>query len=458
VTVTLDPQGGSLGDASATLAVAPGDAHGALPVPVRAGWSFAGWWTLPDGTGALITPSATVAPGATDRTLYAKWKATGPAAAAIVADGPPDIAAAAADAAAGTWHFTGLDGKLTSGSAGSAARVQGTVTVSGGGALSFSWDSSANQTLAFATDADAPSRVKNATTALAAGGSTSTDATRAKLLKIDNDTWVLQTFRLTKSGSTVTGGRAIAGVLHRNPLPPPNAEAAQKEYDLNTSGLYISRDGYETSYGGGISQCVKYNDSLWAMDRALVYAGGFESQYDDAWDDSATATRNPDGSYTTKYQGQIINRTWWEGSTFYATDYYLDGGESKDKWENGCWYDWYNNRWNVFDSFNEDELLPDGNFYVSRGHDYYIFDKMLAFQLSGNRNVTVDFKVAPGEFDSTVTVESPIFGGGGINNNGGGGGNNNNGATSGGGGGGGAPALPALVLLAALLALRARKK
>jgi uncharacterized repeat protein (TIGR02543 family) len=452
VTVTFDPQGGSLGDAPATLAVTTGAAHGALPVPSRDGYAFAGWWTLPDGTGALITPGATVAPGATDRTLYAKWRVTGPAVAAI-ADGVPDVAAAASDAVAGTWHFTGLDGRLTSATAGSAARVQGTVTVGANGALAFSWDSAANQTLSFATDNDAPSRVRNATTALAASGSTSTAVTRAKLLKIDNDTWVLQTFRLTKSGSTVTGGRAIAGVLHRNPLPPLNAGTVEREFNVNGSSLYVGRDDYYlTSYDGAIGQTVKYNNSLWAMDRAVVYSGGFDGE---RWDQSATATRNSDGSYTTSYQGETIMRTWWEGSTFYQTD------DDKLKWENGCWYEWFNNRWDEFESWNDDELLPDGNFYARTGTYYdYIFDKTLFFQLPGDRGASVNLQGdggSSGFFDSTVVVESPIFGGGDAAPGGGGNGGGD-GGTNGGGGGGGAPALPALALFAALLALRARKK
>jgi uncharacterized membrane protein YgcG len=375
--------------------------------------------------------------------------------------------AADASVAAGTWHFTGIDGQLISANAGIADRVQGTVTVAASGALAFSWDATANQTLPFATDGDAPTRVKNATTALAAGVSTATLHARAKLLKIDADTWVLQTFRLDKSGSTVTDGRAIAGVLHRNPLPTPDPAAWAKEFDANSSMLDAGRNSYWTQYDGAIVQTVKHGGSLWTtMDRAIVYTGGFDSDWDEGWDDSATATRNSDGSYTTKYQGVIINRTWWEGSTFYDTDYY-DGEEDKIKWADGCWYEWLNNRWEVFESFNDDELFPDSDFYVRDGtYNRHIFDKTCVFQLPGNRIASVNLQDDSGDFNSTVAVESPIFGGGGITDNsgtGGGGGNNNNNTGGGdggggGGGGGGAPALPALALLAALLALRACKK
>jgi formylglycine-generating enzyme required for sulfatase activity len=97
VLVTLDPQGGALpaqpaatpgapAAAALTLAVTPGEAYGALPVPARDGHAFHGWWTLPDGTGALITPGAIVAipaaalaaddgdTAAAALTLYAKWE------------------------------------------------------------------------------------------------------------------------------------------------------------------------------------------------------------------------------------------------------------------------------------------------------------------------------------------------------------------------------------------------
>ncbi|OAM89239.1 hypothetical protein AW736_14075, partial [Termitidicoccus mucosus] len=113
VLVTLDPQGGAFPAAAAnanaatpaTLAVTPGEAYGALPVPARDGHVFHGWWTLPDGTGALITPgtlvpvpanTAAAAPASasdTALTLYAKWS---PAAASVAAAAPAAPAPAAA--------------------------------------------------------------------------------------------------------------------------------------------------------------------------------------------------------------------------------------------------------------------------------------------------------------------------------------------------------------------------
>ncbi|MDR0353986.1 MAG: InlB B-repeat-containing protein [Opitutaceae bacterium] len=80
VAVTFAPQGGSLAAHSAARSATPGEPYGALPVPARAGFVFAGWWTLPDGTGALVTSSAIVSAPAAGAgaaagalTLYAKW-------------------------------------------------------------------------------------------------------------------------------------------------------------------------------------------------------------------------------------------------------------------------------------------------------------------------------------------------------------------------------------------------
>jgi uncharacterized repeat protein (TIGR02543 family) len=79
VTITFDANGGALGTQSATKEVTRGGTYGALPAPVRANYAFRGWWTLADGTGALITPSATVSTAAGAQTLYAKWEVTGTA-------------------------------------------------------------------------------------------------------------------------------------------------------------------------------------------------------------------------------------------------------------------------------------------------------------------------------------------------------------------------------------------
>jgi uncharacterized repeat protein (TIGR02543 family) len=71
VTVTFDWQGGTA-QGPATATVTNGLAYGTLPVPVRAGYIFGGWWTGVDGTGAAATSAAQVM--ATEaQTLYAKW-------------------------------------------------------------------------------------------------------------------------------------------------------------------------------------------------------------------------------------------------------------------------------------------------------------------------------------------------------------------------------------------------
>lgn len=71
VTVTFDWQGGTA-QGPATATVTNGLAYGTLPVPVRAGYIFGGWWTGVDGTGAAVTSAAQVM--ATEaQTLYAKW-------------------------------------------------------------------------------------------------------------------------------------------------------------------------------------------------------------------------------------------------------------------------------------------------------------------------------------------------------------------------------------------------
>ena len=69
VTVTLDAQGGVC--AATETAVMPGFTYGALPVVTQANAFFAGWFTLPDGTGTRITAETLVPPDAVAHTLYA---------------------------------------------------------------------------------------------------------------------------------------------------------------------------------------------------------------------------------------------------------------------------------------------------------------------------------------------------------------------------------------------------
>jgi len=66
--VMFDACGGTV--SPATQPVTPGAAYGALPVPVRAGYSFDGWWTGPDATGERVTETTIVGPA---DTLYAAW-------------------------------------------------------------------------------------------------------------------------------------------------------------------------------------------------------------------------------------------------------------------------------------------------------------------------------------------------------------------------------------------------
>ena len=71
-TVTFNANGGSVSPASKT--VTTGQAYGELPTPVRAGYSFAGWFTQAEG-GQEITAKSTAAL-ARNQTLYAHWTPT----------------------------------------------------------------------------------------------------------------------------------------------------------------------------------------------------------------------------------------------------------------------------------------------------------------------------------------------------------------------------------------------
>jgi uncharacterized repeat protein (TIGR02543 family) len=71
-TVTFDADGGAIN--STNKQVMCGTAYGQLPVPARAGYTFAGWWTGINGTGLRITEE-TVVSDTSDLVLYAKWTA-----------------------------------------------------------------------------------------------------------------------------------------------------------------------------------------------------------------------------------------------------------------------------------------------------------------------------------------------------------------------------------------------
>ncbi|WP_108824892.1 calcineurin-like phosphoesterase C-terminal domain-containing protein [Ereboglobus luteus] len=70
LTVTFAPQGGDVSPAGKTIT--PNTAYGTLPVPVRAGATFGGWFTAPNG-GSPVTDSTTVASDAASHILYARW-------------------------------------------------------------------------------------------------------------------------------------------------------------------------------------------------------------------------------------------------------------------------------------------------------------------------------------------------------------------------------------------------
>lgn len=69
ITVTFNANGGSVSPASKT--VTPNGQYGALPTPVRSGYTFTGWYTSSSG-GARVTNTSTVSQTA-NHTLYAQW-------------------------------------------------------------------------------------------------------------------------------------------------------------------------------------------------------------------------------------------------------------------------------------------------------------------------------------------------------------------------------------------------
>lgn len=71
LTVTFDPNGGTLDEADKTKSLSTGECYGTLPVPSYAGYDFAGWYTEKDG-GTEIKEDTTVTVFGT-QTLYAHW-------------------------------------------------------------------------------------------------------------------------------------------------------------------------------------------------------------------------------------------------------------------------------------------------------------------------------------------------------------------------------------------------
>ena len=71
LTVTFDPNGGTLAEADRTRSLMTGETYGALPVPSYEGYDFAGWYTEQNG-GTKIESDTTVTVAGT-QTLYAHW-------------------------------------------------------------------------------------------------------------------------------------------------------------------------------------------------------------------------------------------------------------------------------------------------------------------------------------------------------------------------------------------------
>ena len=71
ITVTFDPNGGTLAEADKTKSLTTGDTYGTLPVPNYEGYDFAGWYTEQNG-GTKIESDTTVTVFGT-QTLYAHW-------------------------------------------------------------------------------------------------------------------------------------------------------------------------------------------------------------------------------------------------------------------------------------------------------------------------------------------------------------------------------------------------
>ena len=72
LTVTFDPNGGTLDEADKTKSLSTGECYGTLPVPSYAGYDFAGWYTEKDG-GTEIKEDTTIMSSRAAHTLYAHW-------------------------------------------------------------------------------------------------------------------------------------------------------------------------------------------------------------------------------------------------------------------------------------------------------------------------------------------------------------------------------------------------
>lgn len=71
VTITFDPNGGTLNDGDETKAVQHNGTYGEMPTPIRSGYHFDGWYTEKDG-GTKVDANTSVATKEA-HTLYARW-------------------------------------------------------------------------------------------------------------------------------------------------------------------------------------------------------------------------------------------------------------------------------------------------------------------------------------------------------------------------------------------------
>lgn len=69
-TITFDPNGGTVKQTS--MAAAPGDCYGELPIPVREGYQFLGWYTDPEEGVQILADD--VIGQFTEQVLYAHWE------------------------------------------------------------------------------------------------------------------------------------------------------------------------------------------------------------------------------------------------------------------------------------------------------------------------------------------------------------------------------------------------
>ncbi len=73
--ITFNPCGGDV--FPSTIIRKHGPDYGELPVPIRSGYSFEGWWTEENVAGIHITSESKVKPKS-DHILYARWKSINP--------------------------------------------------------------------------------------------------------------------------------------------------------------------------------------------------------------------------------------------------------------------------------------------------------------------------------------------------------------------------------------------